>query len=129
MTALFLYFASLQFNDPDPFWWVAIYGVAAGLCGLAASKHPAPPTFSGVVGATALAWGIFLGSKVYGAGSVTPMYAAQKMTGYLFIDTEEGREMGGLIIVAATLALLIAAQLAMRGSGVRKSDLKHRARH
>ena len=31
MTALFLFAASLQLNDPDPVRWIALYGAAAAL--------------------------------------------------------------------------------------------------
>ena len=33
---LFLVFAGLQFNDPDPGIWVALYALVAVVCGLAA---------------------------------------------------------------------------------------------
>ena len=34
---IFLSFAGLQYNDPDPFLWIAIYGVMVIICGLAAA--------------------------------------------------------------------------------------------
>lgn len=36
LTALFLLSAALQWNDPDPFFWIAIYLCAAVICGFAA---------------------------------------------------------------------------------------------
>lgn len=33
---LFLSFAVMQFNDPDPWIWVALYGLVATICGMAA---------------------------------------------------------------------------------------------
>ena len=35
LTALFLLFAIVQFNDPDPYYWVAIYGAVALVSGFA----------------------------------------------------------------------------------------------
>lgn len=36
LAVLFVVFAVVQFNDPDPFFWVAIYLLVATICGLAA---------------------------------------------------------------------------------------------
>lgn len=36
-TVIFIIFAALQYNDPDPYLWVPIYGYAALMCGLAAT--------------------------------------------------------------------------------------------
>lgn len=36
LTALFLISAVLQFNDPDPWFWLAIYLAVAVICGFAA---------------------------------------------------------------------------------------------
>ena len=36
LAVLFVIFAVVQFNDPDPFFWVAIYLLVATVCGLAA---------------------------------------------------------------------------------------------
>lgn len=114
VAALFAYAAFLQLNDPDPLLWVVIYLVAAGVAALTASNHPAPTSFAGGTALIALAWAAFIGSKVYGDGSVQPMFPQQQMTGWLIIDTEEGREMGGLLVIATAMALLVITQLASR---------------
>lgn len=36
LCALFLVFAAVQFNDPDPWIWVALYTLVAAICGMAA---------------------------------------------------------------------------------------------
>lgn len=108
---LFGYAAFLQLNDPDPLMWVAIWGMAAGICLLAASNHEAPPTFTFAVGGSALFWGLYTASLVYGDASLTPMVADQQMTGNLLVETEEGREMGGLFVIAATMAAVIGVQI------------------
>ncbi|MFN7115478.1 MAG: transmembrane 220 family protein [Saprospiraceae bacterium] len=38
LAILFLLFAIVQYNDPDPFVWIAIYGIVAVVCALAAFK-------------------------------------------------------------------------------------------
>ena len=35
LTLLFILFAAVQLNDPDPWLWVAIYGLVAGVSGFA----------------------------------------------------------------------------------------------
>lgn len=35
LTLLFILFAVVQLNDPDPWLWVAIYGLVAGVSGFA----------------------------------------------------------------------------------------------
>lgn len=36
-TVIFIIFAALQYNDPDPYLWIPIYGYGALMCGLAAT--------------------------------------------------------------------------------------------
>ena len=36
LSVLFLIFAAVQFNDPDPWIWVALYTLVAVICGMAA---------------------------------------------------------------------------------------------
>lgn len=38
LTLLFILFAVVQLNDPDPWLWVAIYGLVAGVSGFAIFK-------------------------------------------------------------------------------------------
>lgn len=39
LTGLFLLSAALQWNDPDPFFWISIYLSAAVICGFAAFER------------------------------------------------------------------------------------------
>ncbi len=39
LTALFLFSAALQYNDPDPLLWIALYLSVAVICGFAAFKQ------------------------------------------------------------------------------------------
>lgn len=38
LTILFTLFAVVQYNDPDPWLWIAIYGLVAGVSGFAVYK-------------------------------------------------------------------------------------------
>jgi mannose/fructose/N-acetylgalactosamine-specific phosphotransferase system component IID len=39
LSALFLSFAIVQYNDPDPLVWMTIYSIVAAVCALAAFKQ------------------------------------------------------------------------------------------
>jgi hypothetical protein len=39
LALLFLLFAYFQYNDPDPWLWITIYLIVAGICGAAAFGH------------------------------------------------------------------------------------------
>lgn len=59
LAGLFLLFAAVQLNDPDPWGWVAMYAFVAGVCGFAAfEKVNRRVLWSGI--AVALAWMAFL---------------------------------------------------------------------
>lgn len=50
MTALFVVSAALQWNDPDPAYWIAIYGVSALLAARAAQRQlPFVPNVAALV--------------------------------------------------------------------------------
>ena len=57
---LFISFAALQYNDPDPYVWIPIYGYAAVLCWLAFRKKYYPKAYLlGIVVYTAYAGYLF----------------------------------------------------------------------
>ena len=115
MCALFVYAAYLNLNDTDAALWVGVYGVSAVLTGLAAGNHPAPAQLHIAMMLGMLLWAIHLYDIVFqGAGTVTPMFPERQLTGNLWVDTEEGRELGGLLICAATLAAMAAVQRLVR---------------
>ncbi len=39
LAVIFLLFAAVQYNDPDPMIWIVIYGYMAGVCMLAAFNY------------------------------------------------------------------------------------------
>jgi hypothetical protein len=102
MAALFLYAVAVQYNDPDPVVWVVIYGVAAIQSGVIAFR-PLPTAIPAITALVALPWAGTLAVRVIGRQSL--------------IDSEEGREMLGLLIVAAWMAFLAARARRARTKG------------
>jgi hypothetical protein len=43
LAAMFVLFAVVQFNDPDPLLWIAIYGAMAAVCAMAAFRYYIKP--------------------------------------------------------------------------------------
>lgn len=107
LAALFVLAAAVQLNDADPALWVTIYGGAALMCGFAAIAGRLPdwvgvPALAAVVvGASYLGWQIFV------VGDVSPMYQQASGSEPGLLETEEGREMLGLVLVAVGLGLSV----------------------
>ena len=100
---LFVFAASVQFNDPDPWFWVLAYGLGAGV-GAAEAVGWRPPKFA--TGGFALA-GLVLGAYlgwIYLSGQARPMFESAPDEEMRLLSTEEGREMVGMLIVAAVAA-------------------------
>jgi hypothetical protein len=102
MTACFLFSVIVQLNDPDPIRWIVIYGLAAAACAWAI-RGRVDWRFPAAVGAVALSWALWLASSVLGKVRFGELFEAFEMK-----DTrvEVGREFGGLLIVAAWMAVL-----------------------
>lgn len=95
MTVLLLCAAALQYNDPDPLIWIAVYLAAAGVAAAGAMDRLRWEV-AGVVAAVALVWAAVLAMRVIGQ---QPLFE------------EEGREMLGLTIAGGwSLILGIAAR-------------------
>jgi hypothetical protein len=102
MAILFLFAVAVQHNDPDPLRWMAIYGLAAVACVLAVAGR-LPRLAPVLVGAAALAWAATLARGVVGRVSMGQLFESYAMKSEV---VEEAREMGGLLIVAAWMAVL-----------------------
>jgi hypothetical protein len=108
MAGLFLFAVAVQYNDPDPLRWMAIYGLAALACALSLARR-LPRLAPVLVGLAALAWAGTLAPGVIGRVSVGEVFQTY---GMLSETVEEAREMGGLLIVTVWMGLL-----ALVGSG------------
>lgn len=102
--ALFLFAASLQWNDPDPVRWVLIYTAAAAAC-VAALRRPRSWMLPGAVALVALGWAFALAARVVGQVELRSIFAEFKMTRSDPLQ-EEAREAVGLLLVAAWCAVL-----------------------
>ena len=102
MGFLFVLAAAVQYNDPDPVRWVVIYGAAAVACWLSLRRR-LRAGFVVVVGAVALVWALTIVPSVAGKVSFSQLFTDLAMHAPL---VEEGRETGGLLLVAVWMAVL-----------------------
>ena len=92
MAALFAYAAIIQWNDPDPARWVAVYLCGSALA-LAPLFWPILPTATLALAMVATAWALSL---------VPGIFAAMALTG-----TEEERELAGHFQIRSIPTLMI----------------------
>jgi hypothetical protein len=112
---MFLLGAAVQINDPDPFWWIAIYLLGA-VCCLAYGTRRLDWRFSAVVAGLALLWSLTLLPTVI----MAPPPLSQIVTdvGMYGPGVEEARELGGLWIIAGWL---FALSVSVRRRSLRES--------
>jgi hypothetical protein len=70
MALLFLFATAVQYNDPDPLRWMAIYGLAGFVSLQAARARLTPHWGLVVVGLVALGWAALIGPTI--VGKVSP---------------------------------------------------------
>lgn len=97
MAALFLLAVVVQWNDPDPGRWMAIYGAACGVCLMVALRRPLPVALPILVGLIALLWSIATIAAGPAAAWYSHMFDAWEMQ---TASVEQAREATGLLIVA-----------------------------
>ena len=100
--ALFLFAVVVQYNDPDPVRWIAIY-LAAVLTCLLWELRKMPRLIAVAVAATTLSWGAWI---AFGTRLSTPFGEALTDWNMHSGGSEELRESIGLFVVAAWCALL-----------------------
>jgi hypothetical protein len=100
--ALFAVSAALQYNDPDPVGWIALYAGAAAAA-VAALHARGGWRAALLVAAVAAGWAAILWSDVLGRVEATDLWRKMSEKGG---KVEEYREAGGLTIVAGWLALV-----------------------
>jgi len=112
MAAVFVYAAALQYNDPDPLRWAAIYLAAAAACVLCIASRLSWQV-AGVIALIALVWAGALAARLVGHVSLLQMFDTWKMTN---AAVEEAREMFGLLIIAAWMGVLLVGTLRRRAA-------------
>lgn len=117
MALYFLCAVGVQYNDPDPLRWMAIYGAAALACVLALVRRLRRWVPVGVA-LVAAVWAATLAPGVIGHVAPRDLFAE---AGMLTPVVEEAREMLGLIIVAVWMIVLAATAPAKDGRLLRRS--------
>jgi hypothetical protein len=110
LALMFLAFAFVQINDPDPVLWILIYGVMATLAMMAIFQYY-PRKFLAAVLALYIAYGIF--TLIYHPGVLEWLKSENKSD--IFDDVkkmenlyiEESREFLGLMICIGVLILYV----------------------
>ena len=103
MCAYFCFATVVQLNDPDAPRWMALYVAAAVVSGLTVFR-PLPRLWPAALGLLALAWALVLLPEAVGT-SFRQLFETWQM---MSPGMEVGREMLGLLIVAAWMAVLYA---------------------
>jgi hypothetical protein len=103
MTLLFAFAAALQYNDPDPLRWIAVYGVACALSLAVALGRRVPIVMPPAVAVVALAWAARIVFGGPAASEYGHMFDAWEMKSP---SVEEAREASGLLLVGAWMTVL-----------------------
>jgi len=115
MAALFAVAVAVQYNDPHPVLWMAIYGAACAVSIVAAWRGSVPVAAPVTVGIIAFIWALDWAATSYvGIGIYSHMFDAWEMKSS---SIEEAREATGLLIVAVWMAVVAARSRAGAGSG------------
>jgi hypothetical protein len=118
MLVLFIFGAIVQVNDPDPARWIAVYALAAGACLLSLLRRT-HWTLPALLSAVAIGWAATLVPRVVGRVPFRDMFDAFEMRN---VGIEESREMYGLLIIAAWMAVLALRARGLRGARPRPED-------
>ncbi len=104
---LFVLFAALQYNDPDPWLWIAIYGYTAVLCYLAArGKYYLKAYLAGII-----VYGGYAVYKVFDRNGLLDwiqLHDAESIAATMKAERpwiEESREFFGLLILIVVLSI------------------------
>lgn len=104
---LFVFSAALQYNDPDPYIWIPIYGYGAILCWMAFRGNYYPRAY--LVGITAYTvYAIFLFFEKDGVWDWLTKHNAEDIAQTMKAETpwiEDTREFFGLLILIVVLLI------------------------
>lgn len=104
---LFLFFAALQYNDPDPYLWMPIYVYAASLCYLAYKNKWFPKAY--LIGiAVYTLYAVYLFFTKDGVMDWAQKHDAESLVTTMKAEKpwiEDTREFGGLLILIIVLLI------------------------
>jgi FtsH-binding integral membrane protein len=92
MGLVFLFAAAVQYNDPDPLVWISVYLIAAAASLLPLVGH-STRWLALALAVVCLPWAVALALRVLGRQPI--------------LESEEGREMLGLLLVVVWMASLV----------------------
>ena len=104
MALLFAFAAALQFNDPDPIRWIAIYAAACAVSLVMYIKRRVVPAVPLAVLVIASVWAMAIAFGGPAASEYEHMFDAWEMNSP---SVEEAREASGLLIVAVWMIVLL----------------------
>ena len=104
MALLFAFAAALQFNDPDPIRWIAIYAAACAVSLVMYIKRRVVPAVPLAVLVIASVWAMAIAFGGPAAAEYEHMFDAWEMKSP---SVEEAREASGLLIVAVWMIVLL----------------------
>jgi hypothetical protein len=114
MALLFAFSVVVQYNDPDPIRWMAIYGAAMVVSGLTAWHPLLLPWFApAIVAVVALVWAATISPRALGRIPLSEMFRSWEMKDS---TVEENREMFGLLIVAVWMIVVMIVRLRAGGA-------------
>ncbi|HET9328091.1 MAG TPA: transmembrane 220 family protein [Candidatus Eisenbacteria bacterium] len=103
MAAAFALSVVVQYNDPDPLPWMAIYGAATVVAFWAALRPRSYPWWvPAIVGAVATVWAARLVRQVTGRVWIPELFASWEMKN---ARVELEREIGGLLVVLGWMTI------------------------
>ena len=98
MGVLFLFSAGLQFNDPDPVAWAAIYGAAAAVCvwfAVGRMRGRLARALAFAIATVALVWSGVIAARTSSHVGLLQLFESWEMQN---VAIEERRETYGLLI-------------------------------
>jgi hypothetical protein len=104
---LFIIFAALQYNDPDPYVWMPIYGAAAFACYLC-YRQKRPRLFLYLILTFCLVYALFLFFDEQGVKFWITEKESESIAGSMKAESpwvEKSREFFGLLIIAGVMLL------------------------
>ena len=101
MAILLLFGAVVQYNDPDPLGWMALYLAAAGVS-FAALRGPQAWPVAAAIAAAAVVWA----ATLVPAAARTSFLGLFRSWEMMSTEMEEGREFLGLLLVATWTSYL-----------------------
>jgi hypothetical protein len=122
MLLMFALSGIVQFNDPDPSRWIAIYAAAAIVSGLEVTRR-AGLALSALTAAVAFVWAATIAPRVIGKVRFGDMFQEFEMRD---VGVEESREMYGLLLVALWMSAVALAAWRRR---VRSAQGAERSEH